>query len=412
MPSHREKFLYADANATSRVRPEVASWLVELQQGQRLPGNPSSVHQSGQYSRRLIRQARSSLLMLLNSGSQPTDQTVVFTSGATEGSNLLVNGFLGRAKNSRVVCSTVEHPSMLEPIKAFEARGGQVSWIDPNPRGGAFNLDRFCDAVAADTALVVMMLANNETGRIYPVVELCKKLRGAGYQGAIVSDATQALSKSALNATELFAAGLDGLAISSHKIGGPTGVGAIILSKDSNRCRLFEAQQLGGNQEFGFRAGTENVAGIAGFGIAAEAQIDQLVDSLGARSVLREQLWDRISSDFKTAVRITPPESESTPILCNTLLVSFPGWRGDDLVVALDLKNVCCSTGAACASGKQGVSHVLNELGLPEAVVRGAVRFSLDWDATEEDVTEIAERLNSILINRVTPVTPESHANC
>jgi cysteine desulfurase len=323
---------------------------------------------------------------------------VVFTSGATEGANLLVNGFVGYGNSSaHIICSSVEHPAVLEPVKALQLRGCAVSWIDPNPRGDEFNVGRFISELTPQTAIILLMLANNETGRVYPIAKLCRELRKSGYQGAIVSDTTQALGKYSFIASELFAAGLDALVISSHKIGGPTGIGAVVFKRDNSRCRMLEPQILGGNQEFGFRAGTENVAGISGFGAAAESISSCLIAEIERRSLLRELLWSSIKAVCPEAIRISPLPNEGTEILSNTLLVSFPGRRGDDLVVALDLVKVCCSTGAACASGKQSVSHVLSELALAKDTALGSVRFSLDWDTTEEDVRDLAGRLQEVL---------------
>lgn len=411
------RLIYADANASARLRPEVATRVAELFTSDVPPGNPSSVHSSGQRSRALIRQARSSLLRLLNCGAVPTDQTLVFTSGATEGANLLIRGFVGAPAGSKhIVCSSVEHPAVLEPIRTLAASGCSVTHFDPNPKGHPFNMCGLLEAVTPQTQLVALMLANNETGRVYPVAEVCLRLREDGYTGAIISDATQALAKLHFSAADLFNAGLDGLVVSSHKIGGPTGVGAVALSKDSERCRLFEPQILGGNQEFGFRAGTENVSGIVGFGLAAEIALTTLAPSIESRSALRELLWSKISANYPKAVRLTPQmdPGSGVELLCNTLLVAFPGWRGDDLVVALDLLRVCCSSGAACSSGKQGISHVLNELNLPEDMARSAVRFSLDWDATDNDVETIVDRLNDVLSraarNTSLQTVSESHA--
>ncbi len=390
--------LYLDANSTSRLRPQGRLSVERLMLDEDSIRNPSSVHTAGRRARTEIQRARTLLLGLLGLSDRGTNKArVVFTSGATEACNQMIIGSLsaiGRLASfpGSVVISTIEHPAVLEPVGALAALGWRVNKIAPTI-DGIVKVQEFLDAIEKDTALVSLMAANNETGAIQPVREMALALRASGYRGLIVSDTTQYVGKQPFVAADLFHAGVNMIVVSGHKMGALAGVGALIINEAvSDVCFPFEPILKGGPQETGYRGGTENLVGIVSMGAVAES----LTAALPAEEVrireLRERMWSGLRAELTEIERITPLDDvklpESPCSLPNTLLVRFSGIRGDDAVVGLDLEGLCASVGSACASGKQGVSQVLLSMGMAASAAREVVRFSLDWDATEELVDE------------------------
>ena len=238
------------------------------------------------------------------------------------------------------------------------------------------------------------MSANNETGVIQPVAEIAKSLRGNNYHGLIVSDFTQCIGKSDVSAAELFDAGVDAISISGHKIGALSGIGAMIYQK-SNICRFFDSLILGGPQEKGFRGGTENLLGAISFGEATKELASTVEGETKSRTALRELFWSELSANISGLKRYG-----SEPLLSNTLLVGFIACNGGDLVASLDISGVAASTGSACSSGKQGVSETVKAIEPDETFRKEVVRFSLDWNTSEDDIREavsvISNCVNSI----------------
>ena len=386
--------IYLDANATARVRPEVGAAFEQLFCQAAPSGNPSSVHAAGRSARAVLRKSRHAILKLIGV-EDPAKATLVFTSGGTEACNLMLQSLLGTEQDvirypQHIVSSSIEHPAVLETLKQLEKFGWQISWVDP-AADGRVSVQSICDAVLPNTSLVTLMLANNETGIVQPVEATARALRANGYNGSIVSDCIQALGKMHFDAPSLFASGVDAIALSGHKIGAPAGIGAVVFAvADSSRCAELHARIFGGPQEGGVRGGTENVFGACAFGAAADALRVELDELLLQRSRLRYSLWEMLDNYADPAVNISGNGSD---VLSNTLCVRFPGCRGDDLVVALDLLGVCASTGSACASGKQGTSHVARAMGLSETESRELLRLSIDWDTTEEQIREAAKRI-------------------
>ena len=387
--------IYFDANATSAVRPEAQALVRSLLDRDSDVRNPSSVHRSGRGARKLIGDARENVTALLTLGKQ-TKSTLFFTSGGTESCSSLLYGFLPDTP-CHIVSSTIEHPAILETLRHLERRGHRVSWVNPTP-SGVIDPVQFCSAVNNDTALCVLMTANNETGAMQPIVETASRLRARKYYGAIVSDYTQAVTKSMLSAATLFDAGVDAIGVSAHKIGSIKGAGAVLLRADANFCREFSPFLLGGPQEGGLRAGTENVMAIAAFGEVARAVLPRLEKDLKHTRSLRDELWRLLSDSVPGLERITPLDAIAASdtiasSLSNTLFIGIAGCRGDDLVVSLDLMGVAASTGSACQSGKQSVSHVMTAMGRSGDSARNVLRLSLDWDATLSSVKDGAERI-------------------
>lgn len=384
--------IYLDANAGSQLRPVAAEALARLFASGESWRNPSSVHTLGRNARAKITQAKRELVALLFPNAK-CDARVVFTSGGTESCNSLVFGFLGSREQlsnraGHIVTSAIEHPAILEPLSRLEQVGWEICYVSPQPDGSVRN-EEIIQAVRENTDLVCLMLANNEIGTIQDVIGVAISLRENGYRGPIVSDTTQAVGKTDICMSGLFNAGVTAIAVSGHKLGASTGVGAVVISKEQEaRCFLFESQLMGGPQEERFRAGTENLPGIVSLGetarfIAAcgEAERAQVEKA-------REVLWRQLSKELPELVRLS---GAGSACLGNTLSIRFPGCRADDLVVALDLMGVCVSTGAACASGKQELSHVLLSMGLSENEARQVIRISLDWDSNDEQMLTTSE---------------------
>ena len=351
--------VYLDHNATTTVRSAAADAMAHaLAEG----GNASSVHKFGRRARKLVEDSRDAVAALV--GVRPSG--IVFTSGGSEANNLALRG-AGRA---RVLASAVEHASVLKAAPGIEPI--------PVDGSGVVDVARLDDMLARDgrPAVVSVMLANNETGVIQPVAAVAAV---AGRHGALVHcDAVQAAGKMAVDATAL---GVDMISLSAHKIGGPAGVGALVLARDVP----LKAMVLGGGQERGRRAGTENVPGIAGFGAAAQAAADGIAD------FQRLGRWrDEIEAQL-TALAGARVFGRDAPRLANTSCLTMPGVRAENQIIALDLAGVAVSAGSACSSGKIEPSHVLEAMGVGADEAATAIRVSLGWDSTERDVARFLE---------------------
>ncbi len=354
-----ENPVYMDHNATTAVRPEARDAATRALD---LVGNASSVHGQGQAARRLIEDAREQVAALV--GADPAG--VVFTSGGTEANNL---GLLGAGRD-RVLASAVEHPSVLK------ARPGTEEI--PVDGEGLVDLDALQALLSADDrpALVSVMLANNETGVIQPVADVSAI---AHKLGALVHcDAVQAAGKIPV---DIKALGPDMMTLSAHKIGGPAGVGALVLAGDEP----IEPVQRGGGQERGRRAGTENVTGIAGFGAAAQDALRGLPGFAGL-AAWRDDIEKRLGGHAGARVF-----GRGAPRLANTSCLTMPGVKAENQIIALDLAGVAVSAGAACSSGKVEPSHVLAAMGVNSGDAAQAIRISLGWNTTEQDVEQLIE---------------------
>ena len=356
--------VYLDYNATAPVRPEVVRGMVD-----RLaePGNPSSVHGFGRAARAALDQARVRVAALVGA----TPERVVFTSGGSEANNLALHG----PGAGRRVVSAIEHVSVGDAAAA-RAGGSEVVPVDAEGRVDAAALDALLSA-GGGPGLLCVMAANNETGVIQPVAELAARAREAGLR--VHCDAVQAAGRAAL---DMKALGLDSLALSAHKIGGPTGVGALVLGEASEPEPLI----VGGGQEHGRRAGTENVAGIVGFGIAAELAQAEL-ERMAEIAALRDSLEHRL--------RAVCPElavfGAGAPRLANTSCLAMPGLAAETQIMAFDLEGIALSAGSACSSGKVGPSHVLAAMGVGPELAGEAIRVSLGWASTRADTDRFVE---------------------
>ena len=349
--------VYLDWNASGRLRPEASAAVTAALA---LTGNPSSVHAAGRAARRLVEEARERVAVLV--GAAPGE--VVFTSGGTEANMLALSPALG----DTLLVSAIEHPSVIS--------GGRFAAVEQVPVTSAGVLD----LTALDQRLqgrarplVSLMLANNETGVIQPVAQAAAKVHAAG--GLIHVDAIQAPGRIACDVAAL---GADLLTLSAHKIGGPQGVGALIRRAAANPAPLI----IGGGQERGARAGTENVAGIAGFGAAAAAAADAQKQDAEGMVVLRDRLEAGIKEIEPRAVIF----GANVPRLPNTTLFGVPGMKAETAVIAFDLEGFAVSSGAACSSGKVAPSHVLAAMAVAPELSRSAIRVSLGYSTTGDDV--------------------------
>ena len=358
--------IYLDWNATTPLRPEARQAMAAAWD---MAGNPSSVHAEGRQARRLVQDARAAIASAV--GSRPQD--VVFGSGGTEANALALTPGLRRGAGQpvrRLLVSAIEHTSVLsggrfspETIAAIGVTGSGS--IDTNHLRGLL--------ADGPPALVSVMLANNETGAIQPISEVADIVHEAG--GLLHVDAIQALGKISFDIKSL---GADLITLSAHKIGGPKGVGALVLAED---VQGLEPLLRGGGQELGRRAGTENVAGIAAFGAATTAAMAALAGDAARLQVLRERLEKGL---MQTAGMIV--FSADIPRLPNTTLFTVPGLKAETAVIGFDLGGIAVSSGSACSSGKVQPSHVLAAMGFGKDLAQGAVRLSMGWSTSETDI--------------------------
>ena len=363
--------VYLDWNATTPLRPEAREAMAAAWE---LSGNPSSVHAEGRQARRLVEDARASISGAV--GALP--RNVIFTSGGTEANALALTPGLRRGAGlpvERLVVSAIEHASVLAggrfPVEAISTVGVTSS--------GLLALDRLRATLeGGPPALVSVMLANNETGAVQPVKEAAEIVHSAG--GLLHVDAIQAIGKIPFDINAMNA---DLVTLSAHKIGGPKGVGALVLAEG---LLGFEPLLRGGGQEKGRRAGTENVAGIAGFGAAAKAAMGALEED----AIRLESLRNRLES----GLRKTPGAivfSDDMPRLPNTTLFTVPGLKAETAVIGFDLAGIAVSSGSACSSGKVQPSHVLEAMGFRPEIAKGAVRLSLGWSTSDADIDRCLE---------------------
>lgn len=359
--------VYLDYNATAPVRPEAAAAVARALE---VGGNPSSVHAAGRAARAMIEEARGEVAALIGAPAS----TVVFTSGGTEANALAVESAVA-AGSRRLIVSAVEHDSVLEGARA----SGAAVEVMPVDADGVADLDWLRGRLAAwDDAegkpFVALMLANNETGVIQPVAEAARIVREAG--GWLHVDAIQAAGKIE---TDSRALGADTLVVSSHKLGGPQGVGALTFGPRATLSRRLH----GGGQERGRRAGTENTPGIAGFGAAARAAREGMA-TLQAQAAWRDAAEARLVAEGAVAM------GAAAERLANTLCIASPGQGSELQVMGLDLAGVMVSAGSACSSGKVKPSHVLEAMGQGD-LAGCAIRVSGGWASTEEDWNRFVE---------------------
>lgn len=380
--------VYLDHSATTPVDPEVAQLMMTYYTEKY--GNPSSVHGFGREAKEALEKAREQVAALI--GAQPTETT--FTSGGTEADNLAILGTVEaqRKKGKHIITSAVEHHAVLETCEFLEKNGFDLTVIPVNDEG-LLNPQDIANAIRPDTILITIMHANNEVGTIQPIAEIGKIARDKGVTFHV--DAVQSLGKIPIDVKEM---NIDLLTISSHKIYGPKGVGALFIRKGVRIVPLVH----GGGQEKKRRSGTENTPGIIGFGKACELAGERMAEEEEKLKVLREQLMDGILERIPY-VKVNGPRGDNR--LPNNVNVSIRYVEGEALLLSLDMMGIAASSGSACTSGSLDPSHVLLAMGLPHEIAHGSLRFSLGRQNSSEDIEYVLEQLPKI-VERLRMMSP------
>lgn len=377
--------VYMDTCATTPTRKEVVDAMLPYF-NERF-GNPSSLHSFGQVTRAAVEDARARIAALI--GAEPKE--IIFTSGGTESDNLAIKGvaFATMDRKRHIVTTKIEHKAVLASCKSLKRFGFDVTYVGVD-RDGVVDPDDIRRALRDDTALVSVMLANNETGVIQPVAEIARVCRERGVP--VHTDAVQALGKIEVRPDKL---GVDLLSISGHKIYGPKGVGALYVRRGIRLDPLFD----GGHHEDRRRAGTENLPAIVGFARAVEIAVAEIQQFWTHTKRLRDSLQEKILSEIPHTFLNGHPEKR----LPHVLNLSFRFVEGESLLMALDMKGIAVSSASACTSATLQPSHVLEAMGLPYDLMQSSVRFSLGWMNSEEDVDyvvgvlkEVVERLRGM----------------
>ena len=372
------KTIYLDNNATTAISPEVLNEMLPYLKESY--GNPSSSHSFGRNLYYKIEQAREMVALLI--GAEPEE--IIFTSCGTESDNTAMRSAIQMDENKRHIITTqVEHPAILNLVKHLERKRYKATYL-PVDTAGKLDIDAFKNALDDDTAIVSIMYANNETGVIFPIAEIGAMCRERGI--LFHTDAVQAVGKIPMDVKKL---GVDMLSMSGHKLHAPKGIGVLYVRKG---CKFFPSL-LGGHQEYGQRAGTENLASIVALGKASELALENIsceqTSVAGLRNLLEMNLKNK-SSD----IYINGYDSER---LSNTSNISFSHVDGEALLHRLDTYGICASAGSACSSGSSKPSHVLRAMGVPDAAIHGSIRFSLSRYTTGEEVNTVIDIIPGII---------------
>lgn len=368
-----KRFVYADNSATTKISKEVLDAMMPyLTEGY---GNPSSIYKLGRDSKRAIETAREKCAAAL--GCTPSE--IYFTGGGSESDNWALIGTahkLAPTGKKHIITTAVEHHAILHTCAALEKEGFEVTYL-PVDSEGKISLTELENTIRPDTALVSIMYANNEIGVINPISEIGKICRKKGV--LFHTDAVQAVGNVPINVTEQ---SIDMLSLSGHKIHAQKGVGILYIRKGINLPNLIN----GGGQERSKRAGTENVPAIVGLGVALENAVSDIPGKIEKVSKMRDRLIDGLLKIERTRLN-----GSRTDRLCGNVNISVEGVEGESLLLSLDLKGICASSGSACTSGSLDPSHVLLALGLPHEVAHGSLRLSISDETTDEDIDYILE---------------------
>ena len=365
--------IYLDNSATTRVDDRVLEAMLPCF-GDNF-GNASSIHTPGQLARAAVEEARRSVAELIGADARE----VVFTSGGTEADNAALWGVYrsGYRRGNHVITTRIEHPAVLATCRQLEVAGARITFL-PVDSSGRVEVSQLAEAIGEDTVLISVMHANNETGVLQPIEEISRLARERGIM--LHTDSVQSIGKTLFTVGSL---GVDLLSLSGHKLHAPKGVGALYIRKGTK----FVPFMTGGSHERKPRAGTENVPGIVGLGVASRLARERLPE-MGARvGALRDRLESRIQ-EIVPGVRVTGDPGHRLPNITN---LSFSGVEGEAAVIALDLEGVAVSTGSACSSGSIEPSHVLTAMGLRPEVVQGSLRFSFCYHNTSEEIERAVE---------------------
>ena len=373
--------IYLDNAASTAVHPEVVKEMMPYFDVQY--GNPSSIHQFGRKAKNAIQKARKQVAALI--GAEPDE--ILFTSGGTESNNTILYGIPklqgSHLDQNHIITSSIEHEAILQPCKEFENIGIKITYL-PVDEHGIVNPDDITNSINPHTVLVSIMFANNEVGTIQPIKEIseiCKK-----YQIPLHTDAVQAVGKIPIDVKEL---GVDALSISSHKINGPKGIGALFIKKGLK----IDPYIRGGGQENGLRSGTENVASIVGFGKACEIAKERLNENISHFQTLHSSTLSRIIKEIPHVKLNGHPDKR----IFNNIHLTFLGVNGEDLIIKLDEYGVAASTGSACSIHTQKASHVLQAMGFNHEQITGSLRISFGYLNTLDEVDQTVEVLKKVV---------------
>ena len=383
------KLVYLDNNATTKVAPEALEAMLPYLKDEY--GNPSSIYDLAHNANEAIKNAREVMADFLGA-SDPKE--IIFTSCGSESANMAIKGTLDVNRNKKHIITTkVEHPCVLNLYKELEKKGYRVSWIDVDSNS-ELNVGQLLEAITPDTALVSVMMANNETGTIYPVDKIAQAVKMQNPETKVFVDGVQAAGKIPV---DLKNTKIDMFGISGHKFHAPKGVGALYVKSGTMLSPLI----VGGHQERGKRAGTENVPYIVAMAAAAKLAKENLGDELTRVKTLRDKLERGILSNIKNAVL----NSKGKNRVPNTTNIGFQYVEGELILLHLNDFGICASSGSACTSGSLEPSHVLRAQNVPFTSLHGSIRFSLSRYTTEEEIDYTLEKLPAI-IEKIVKISP------
>ncbi|MDE1727809.1 MAG: cysteine desulfurase [Thaumarchaeota archaeon] len=369
--------IYLDNAASTPVHEKVIEEMVPYFREQY--GNPSSIHRHGRFANMAIQNARKRIASLINAHSNE----ILVTSGGTESNNTAIYGIASQSKGKHIITSSIEHDAILEPCKRLEKEGYTISFL-PVDRYGFVDPEDLKKEISSDTCLITIMYANNEVGTIQSIKEMVQIAREKNV--IFHTDAVQAVGKIPVDVKEL---GVDLLSISSHKINGPKGVGALYIRSGVKISPLI----LGGGQENGLRSGTENVASIVGFGTACELAKNNMSENSIHLKKLTSKLTTRILQEIP-ATTLNGHPNMRTP---NNTHFTFFGINGEDLIIKLDEHKISASTGSACSVKIQKASHVLKAMGFSHEQVTGSLRLTAGITNTEQEIDETVDTLKKVV---------------
>lgn len=377
-----QREVYLDNSATTRPFDEVIEYITYINKS--MFGNPSSLHLKGIEAERLVKKSREIIAGFLN----VEGREVIFTSGGTESNNLAIRGYLNAnpRKGNHIITTKIEHPSVLELYKNLSQQGYEVDFVEVDS-DGKIRLDILESIIKDTTSLISIIHVNNETGTVQPVKDIVKIKNSINSKAVIHLDAIQAYGKIHVNPEVL---GVDMVSVSSHKIHGPKGVGALYVN---NKIK-FKPIIYGGGQELQLRPGTENTPGICGFGLASELMFKKFNENSVAMHNMKCKLINELKIKFP-CIKINSPD-DSSPYILN---VSFKNIQAEVLLHYLEMYKIYVSTGAACSSRKKLHSHVLNAMGVKTSDIEGAIRFSFSIFNNDDDVEYVVQSINEIFAN-------------
>lgn len=369
--------IYLDNAASTPVHEKVIEEMIPYFREQY--GNPSSIHKFGRTANTAIQTARKRIADLINADSKE----ILLTSGGTESNNTAIYGIAFQNKGKHIITSSIEHDAVLEPCKRLEREGCRVTYL-PVDREGLVNPEDARKEISNDTCLITIMFANNEVGTIQPI----KEIASIAHENNVVfhTDAVQAIGKVPVDVKDL---GIDLLSISSHKINGPKGVGALYVRKGVVISPLI----LGGGQENGLRSGTENVASIVGFGMACKLAKENMNQNMAHFKNLTSKLINRVLREIPGSTL----NGHSEKRIPNNVHFTFLGVNGEDMIIKLDENKIAASTGSACSVRIQKASHVLKAMGFSHEQITGSLRLSVGISNTKQEIDEAADMLKKVV---------------